>query len=480
MINTRVKIDRRAFFSILAQLYILLINVGFTMYGSDQLTKLSIFSFFNTIAVMVFLFIVGGKVFSVYTMFMLFLAVFHFGQAWLFGFGGVVDTNISYDIFSLYPESELYHILLFSLLAYNLIAFFLLCSLCKKDGQQVLQEKQSVEEMEYDRQNVLKFGKLFFTILLIPVSIYDYLIVTISAVYGHLGLYENSAKLSTWAAANSYFPLAIIIVLLASDPKKNGWKWMHYYAIIRCLLLMLLTGKRGSFVIPLIIYFYCRHTFIQKYKKKHIVWIALGTILLLTGLSFIAYGRGDYSSLNFTEFLFGKNIITQTLSEFGSTFTTTILSYRYTLAHGFLNGKSYLGALSVFLPFSDYIASNLKEYFSIATILNPYSPSGGALGGSLFGELYINFGYYALLLSPLIAWAVGKIEKVIQNRSKYKLFYICCSIYITYGFWIWVRGNFVDVVFVSKRILYVWILYNVYILVFRRKSVNEAKNINCI
>lgn len=456
---------------------VILFQMLFLSLGSNfiSLRFLSVFSLINTMVVMAFVFKIGKRIFSVSSMFMLFLAVFHFGQAWLYAFGGEVDKTISYDVFSLYQEQAIYSILMFSLVSYNLIAlFWILFSKNDMGSGEAIQDSPN-ERVVFDRKIIFNFGIIFFFVLLIPVIIYDYLSITITAQFGHIGLYENSGALSSWAAANSYFPLAIIMVLLGCDLKKNGWKWMYYYAIGRCLLLMILTGKRGAFVIPLLLYVFCKHHFVKKYKRKHIIWIASAGVFLLSMISFISYGRGDYSNMDFFEFMREKNIIVQILSELGGSFTTTVLSYNYSLSNGFLEGKSYLGALSVFLPMSDVIAPELKAYFSLETILNPYSPSGGALGGSLFGEMYINFGYYALLLSPLYALLLSKIENVINNADKHSLFAVCSSVYISYGFWIYVRGNLVDVVFIAKRTLYVLILYLIFKEIFGQRRVSHEK-----
>lgn len=445
-----------------------------------SLEFLCAFSLINTVIVVLLVCKIGKQLFSVSSMFMLFLAVFHFGQAWLYIFDAKVDKAISYDIFSLYPDSTIFEILMFSLLSYDLIAvFWILFSKTNATLADIAAEQQS-ENNKYDKKIILNFGTIFFFVLLIPVLIYDYKLITIEAQHGHAGLYENAGELSIWAAANSYFPLAIIMVLLGSDPKKNGWKWMFYYAVGRCLLLMMLTGKRGSFVIPLLLYLYCKHRFIKRYKSKHIIWIALASVLLVTMISFIAHGRGDYSDMNFLEFLQEENIFVQILSELGGTFTTTILSYNYAISHGALDGKSLLGALSTFVPMSDTLFPNLKGFSSVSALLNPYSPSGGALGGSLFGEMYINFKNYALLLTPLYAWAISTIENVISDTKKrHSLFAICSSIYISYGFWIYVRGNLIDVVFIVKRTIYVLIIYWIFKdLIGRRRMAYEKKSVN--
>ena len=475
MVRKSLTIKYDKFVAVVIQLCLIMFLGIVSISSFTSLEFLSTFSFINTLIVMMIIFKMEKCIFSIPSMFMLFLAVFHFGQAWLYAFGGEVDKTISYDIFSLYEDQSIYTVLLFSLLSYNLISLFLIFFLRNKIPLNYIIEEQKENKVLQDRKVILQFGLILFFILLIPVLVYDYLSITITAEFGHVGLYENSAVLSTWAAANSYFPLAIIMVLLGCDPKKNGWKWMYYYSIGRCLLLMILTGKRGAFIIPLLLYIFCKHHFIKKYKRKHIIWIALVGILLLSMISFISYGRGDYSNIDFFDFIREKNIIVQILSELGGSFTTTVLSNNYTLSHGFLEGKSYLGALSVFLPFSDAIAPDLKAYYSLESILNPYSPSGGALGGSLFGEMYINFGFYSLLFSPLYAWVVSKVENIIDNSNRYSPFTVCSSVYLAYGFWIYVRGNLVDVVFIVKRTIYVLILYWIFKMVFNRSGLNEKK-----
>lgn len=445
--------------------------------GVVSLEFLSKFSLINTIAVMAVMFKVGKCFFTTSSTFMLFLAVFHFGQAWLYVFGGEVDRKIAYDIFDLYRKDVVYDILLFSLLCYNLIALFWVAFHRKTKELDEKLSEQFKERIKLEKKTIFQFGIIFFFVLLIPVVIYDYLSITITAEFGHSGLYDNADQLSVWAAANSYLPLAIIMVLLGSDPKKNSWKWMYYYAVGRCVLLMILTGKRGSFIIPLLLYVFCKHRFIKKYEKKHFVWIVIAGIAMLALIPFVSYGRGDYSDINFLEFTRENNVITLILSELGSTFTTTVLSYNYADAFGFINGKSYLGALLVFLPFSNTIAPGIKEYMSVSALLNPYSPSGGALGGSFFGEMYINFGYYSLLLTPLFALLISKIESVISHSYKHSLFTVCSSIYISYGFWIYVRGNLVDVVFIVKRTLYVLIIFLILKALSARRSRKYEKGV---
>ncbi len=427
---------------------------------SISLKHICILSFFNTLIVFWTMARTRKVLFSLSAIFMMFLALFHFGQAWIYAVGSKVDKNISYDLFSLYTEDDLSNVLIFSLLAYNLVAFFLIVFAPKVvsiGGRDIDYQRN---DFFPDRKLVYKFGIVLFGILLIPVAIFDYLSISYASQAGYGGIYANADKLARWALFNSYFPLAIILLLLGCDPRKNGWKPIFYFAVLHSLALMVLTGHRGPHLIPVLLFFFCKHYFIKPYKAKHVVLMGCFGFILLMLLSFVSYGRHKgYANLDLIEFMREKNVFIQTFSEFGCTLVTTILAYKYTITHAFLEGKSYLGSLAVFIPFSTSLTPELKPYISISALLNPYSPSKGALGGSFFAEMYINFGYYSLMLTPVFGWIICKLENITRRPDKYSLFAICCIIYIAFGLWIYARGNLYDLVTAIKRALYVFILF---------------------
>ncbi|MHC1714450.1 MAG: O-antigen polysaccharide polymerase Wzy [Acidaminococcaceae bacterium] len=464
----KFRVTKKCLAAFAFQMGLLMLSVFFAISNEWPLEFLCALTLVSSVSLLVMLSIIEEQFFTISILFMMFLSVFHFGQAWIYLFGAEVDTKISYDIFSLYSYQQIYEIMSFCLVAYNLLGIFLIAFFDKMANYQT---PKNLPEMfsEAQRIKLYRFACVFFFVLVMPVAIYDYMSITITMASGHIGLYEQSDALATWAAANSYLPFVIIMLLLGSDKKSDTWKWIYAYAIGRCLLLMILTGKRGSLIIPLLIYVYCKHKFIKPIKKSNAIWVVICGVVLLSLISFIAYTRGDYSNENFFEFILKKNIIVQILSELGGTFTTTVLAFRYTENEMVLNGKSYLGALSVSVPLSDYFFPEIKQYYSLETILNQYSPSGGALGGSLFGELFINFKWASLLIVPIISLAVAKIEKSI-NRFESSLFTKCASVYFAYGLWIFVRGNLVDIVFIAKRILYVFIIYYLFSLIFNKSS----------
>ncbi len=437
-------------------LILLIFPLLFLVSFAQAIKLISAYSLLITILYIFLLTKKQGVLFSPANFFMIFLSVFHFGQAWLYFFGVRVDKSLSYDIFYIYPKEKIYTVLLFSVFAFQIISSAMVLF-----AKNIEKEDAKISFSEEERLKIFKFGLFLFIILIIPVLLYDYRCISIARVYGLRGIYSNYEQVATLGSINSYFPCAIIMLLLGSDPKKNVWKIVYYFAIIRSLIFMIFTGQRIQAVIPLLIYIFCKHYFIKKYEKKIFFLIILVAIVFLSIVSFVAEGRGIYSDMNFFEFVRDKNIITQVLSEFGGTFTTTILSYQYTESFGFLLGKSYLGAFSVFAPFSDVFFAEIKEFMSVSALLNPYSPSKGALGGSLFAEMYINFGWYSLFFAPLLSAFVIKINDIVLGK-KQKLIFICLALYTVYGIWVFVRGNMVDVAFSLKSAVYVFLLYFVF------------------
>lgn len=434
---------------------LLIYSLYFYNSAVPTLSQLTLFSLVNTIITLVILVITPKKICIVSWFFMLFLAVFHFGQAWLYYFGISVDTNISYDIFEIYHYDDIYNTMLFCLVTFNLLALFMLLFSKRQyaDNQQVERDWDLSE-----RQRILRFGVVILVILIPFVIMYDYTVISLTRSGGHKALYLYSSDYAFYSSMNAYLPLAIIMIIAGSNPKGKWWQIVLFLAISRYLFLMFSTGKRGSLVIPILLYLLCRHIFIKRYQLRQIGYFLVGGFIFISIIAFIAYSRGNNAD-SLLEFVSEKNIIVQILSEMGSTFVTTILAYQQTMVDGFWHGISYLGSLATFLPFSNILASTAKEYQVVGKILNPYSPSGGALGGSFFAELYINFGWWSVCLAPLFAWVLSIIDRILNSTKTHSLILSCCCLYTSYGFWLYSRGDFLDVVLSVKRVLYVLIVY---------------------
>ena len=411
------------------------------------------------------------RVFTLYFCFMLFLALFHFGQLVLYVFGARVDTSFAYDLINLYSSYDLQRTLLFCLVAFNVmnLAGMLLLPRGRKAPPPAAAKKEAQGLNDQRGQMVYRFGLVLFVILFLPVLIYDVQMITSASQVGYLAKYTTDT--GVFGDLEVYFSAAVLCMLVTAKHQNRPWKGIYYYALLRALVLMLLVGNRGNMLITAILYIYAKHWFIKPYTRKN--WLSVGAICIGVEvlMPFIAFIRGKTSELGFWEYLSTNNPVTQFLSEFGSTLVTPVLSFQYVDSFGFLGGKSFLGALAVLVPFSNALFGGIKQYMSVIALLNPYAPAVGALGGSIFAEFYINFGWFSLFLTALFGLGIAKMSQLLEKgaegghplRSSMLL-------YISYGVLLYVRADFLDVVLAGKRVLYLCILYYLFQSLMRRRD----------
>ena len=162
--------------------------------------------------------------------------------------------------------------------------------------------------------------------------------------------------------------------------------------------------------------------------------------------------------ISFQKFLVNYNPLTLFLSEFGSTLITPILAQRYISTYGELSGKTYFGALAILLPLSSYYMADIRNYKNIGALLNPYAPAKGALGGSLIGDIIINFGYSGLIIAGIIGFLLIYISNSIC-AEKGNIFFKCLLIFLSYGIIWYTRGSTEEVILAIKRCLYILIIW---------------------
>lgn len=400
------------------------------------------------------------RVFTLYFCFLLFLALFHFGQLALYVFGARVDTSIAYDLMDLYSNYDLQRTLLFCLVAFNVmnLSGMLLLPRRRKTPPPAAAKKEAQGLNDQKGRMVYQFGLVLFVVLFIPVLIYDMQMITSASQVGYLAKYTTNTGI--FGDLEACFSAAVLCMLVTAKSQNRPWKGVYYYALLRALVLMLLVGNRGNMLITAILYIYAKHWFIKPYTRKN--WLSVGAICIgvVVLMPFIAFIRGKASELGFWEYLSTNNPVTQFLSEFGSTLVTPILSFQYVDSFGFLGGKSFLGALAVLVPFSSALFGGIKQFMSVGVLLNPYAPAVGALGGSVFAELYINFGWASLVLAALFGLGVAKISQALENGARGDHPFLSgMLLYLSYGVLLYVRGDFLDIVQAGKRVLYLCVVF---------------------
>lgn len=405
--------------------------------------------------------------FNLFTIFVILLALFHFGQVLLHAFSLPINTSNAYDLFSLYSEKTLLNTLMYCLIVFDVIALVGYITVnISKDKYIYKQEREFLS----DGANVYYFGKVMFWVLLVPIILFDITMVTSGIALGYKARYTYPYPLLS--DLDTYFPFAIICLIIGGSEDRQ-WKGYYGYALFRMLIQMFTVGNRSSLIISFILYEIARQTFQVSHKQKlrsRILYIG-AIVAICVMISFIAVIRGgDRITLNvfFEEY----NVFSLFFSEFGSTLITPILAGNYVETFGNVSGKNYLGALSVLLPRSSVYFSDIRSYMNVGAMLNPYSPSEGALGGSLIADMIMGFQSAGIFIAFPLGILVGKVSKTIA-KLKNRGFIQCAVLYLSYGLLLYVRGNAEDVTLAAKRTIYIAIAYLGYryvVKVFRGKE----------
>ena len=403
------------------------------------------------------------KAFNFYYIFISALALFHFGQIFTYIFDIEIVVTNAYDLFDMYSEKTLLTTLKFCVKGYNLIALFGYIFAYK---DQELENTQQVADNE-NTDVIYNFGICAFWILLLPLLLYDITFLRMGLAYGYEAKYMYTNSLL--ASVDVYYPACVMCIMIAAPKESKAWKYYYIFIIVRMALQMFIVGNRGPLIINLIIYELIRNTYHSSEKKKKLkaFYVVIGLAVAVL-ISFIAVSRGE-KEVNFSEFLTEYNFIALFLSEFGSTLITPILVVLYTGRFGFLAGKTYLGGLAALLPFSSQYMSEVRSYMNVGALMNPYSPNKGALGGSLFADMYINYGESAILISIIMGIIVGVVSSKIMNSAS-KTFSRCLIFYFLNSLLLYVRGSSQDIFLGLKRVFYLVIVYAIFEIFYNKRA----------
>lgn len=198
-------------------------------------------------------------------------------------------------------------------------------------------------------------------------------------------------------------------------------------------LVMALTGDRRYPIIALIVLFLAyMHIYNFKFKFKHFVYILLSFVILNFFVVLREIRHGNMVSLGEFIITYGLRLfdfsetISETLNEFGTSFYTVCLGFmgfpdlfpfRYgcTLLSGFI-GVIPLGPL--------YTNSYTYRYGRVVEIVNSYY--GTHPGGSVYEDMYTNFGFIAYLIMIVFGYFISKLffKDFNDKRKKMIRYYI--------------------------------------------------------
>lgn len=398
-----------AYAFILLAAYILLDNLARSEYSYFLLALVSLI-LLMLIVDGIYLKSISVSLLSPVGFYILILNLFHFGQAILTSF----DPNyISQSTNFVRNESRLIKsTLTFAFFACELIIFFILLFYSEKDKNDYIES-----EIKFDDATIRRIGVIIFCITAPCRYIYDVSRIIIMQRTGNYLETFNTSFSGVFTQFADFYLIAVILILVSLRENIIKARAFVIFVMAEFALAMLSGGRMYgviSIYIILFVYFGCVETFSFKQYITMFVLAVLGLQFLsiisntrLNGISVQSIKQYTSSSRN--------NIFVNILDEFGA----TIFTVRETIAEvpsmiPFQKGLSYLKALAFVGINIGGILDKINLEVRYTQILHkPYS-----YGGSIIGEMYYNFGYLSLLLTPLIGLLIGKIIKSFTNAVK--------------------------------------------------------------
>lgn len=256
---------------------------------------------------------------------------------------------------------------------------------------------------------------------------------------------------------NLFVP-AIFYLLFSYSCSKKKFLITSYFVLAYYGLYMIFTGaKINALIMCISILIMYNQYFGLKIGLKMVLMGYLGAKVLVavSGLR-SDEGLGNISNtlaLFINNFVYEDPIITL-LNELGGTILTPILvMFAVRSGGGLLYGQSYIfgpiGSILSGLRITDYFKNkaDMVSYLTDPARGSYINSKTYAMGGSVIGEWFLNFGWFGLILVPILAYALFCFEKKLfkKNQSPFVVVIMYSTLisvlmyarqYITDIFWI--------------------------------------------
>lgn len=442
---------------------------GFTSIITQQTSNIKALSYLALIQCILTLFIVFSKGYgfiSVPTFFVAFTYIFHCSQFLLNAFNLVYDKP--FDIFVIVGEPVSVQVL-----QYCITAFFFLSV-----GIILSKRVHSNKTNKTFDVNFCRFiGKALIVLCFIPRLFVDVALIVTYIRFGYVATYSavTSGIVQVWAEG---FYIGILLLLIGAKDNPAFCKKLFLFAVAYSIFGMI-SGRRQEKVCYIIVLtiIYLRYVPRKKVKLSRIIAISsLGYIFLVFIAAFGDLRSTGRSSLN--DFLYafidnlGFKMIADQLGEFGGTGLTlafSFISFPQYVPHNY--GLTYVVSWIQVLP---NISSTLNKIMSNLSFVKLIPEQYQLwLGGSYFGELYYNFGFWGSFALLPVGLLIGNISMALDEaiRSGKMTIKTAAYVLILSPLFLWIRGDFTY--FIRPLAWYALLIYLLYKLFYKKKSTSQ-------
>lgn len=398
----------------------------------------------------------AGGLFSVSTLFILFLHLFNLGVPFV-RLLGWIDTEHQLTLLR-----KVYIMGQSTYLGFTFYSFVLISML--EVGILLYQGSRSVKEPELsildhkDKEYALQTGITLMGIAFLPFIYSEIATLRNVTTFG----YQNEANTFTLSGTGiglfaGLFTLGYLLVLVSVATKPRTFNVLFFSMIGYQLLRMFISGDRSTGIILILICIYIRHRIFSPIKGLRAAvyaFIMYAMLIVIKVIELIRPAGGPSLTTAYHEVI-QNNLISATINDYGNNVWSGMMVFFSVPQTGhFRYGLTYLAAL-VGKPLSILkVTDSVWHFADFSNFLK--EPGRGALinqltdsmGGSFTGEWYFNFGWFGLLLIPIFGYALAYFSQCCDPRES-KPILAGLNLYIaTLVIW-WVREYFPTVSWIA-------------------------------
>lgn len=457
-------ISRKRFFLVIIWLLIILVeyifikNYGMTSYGNNS--GLAALIFCVLCLQLISLRISGIPMVSFFTIFLVLLYFFHFGQLFCMA---IVDDSM-FSVANMF-RTQMGDInitnktIMVSAMSIN--GVFLGGLFSHKFPNEIYSDRTIDEEFDSLSFKIcFQFAKVAFWISL-PLRLYIDMRQFIGAVVAGYSATADFTVSGIVSCIAGFWYVSVALLAICIQNKKTRKIVTNIF--LGYMFITMLIGARGHQLVNIIgiilVLYYANET---KIKLSSIIKYAVLGFAILTLINMILMTRGESISYLFNNFglvmtaAVKNNVVIQTLTELGATIRTPYLVIRGkgNLFSPFF-GETIFRSLLACIPGIDAIIPNTQSAIFSRTLNSAYHITG--LGGSFVGEMYYDFGNLYWVFSILVGFIHCNLSnRIITSLKQKNLREICLYLpFLMYSLW-WVRDTFCGL---ARSVVWLLLLY---------------------
>ncbi len=404
---------------------------------SNDVTRNTV-TLFSVIGVLEFGFILyshkilSGKYFDLYSIFILLMFMFNFGQCLCWAFGIHIDGEIGDSLMWNNARASAWDIYRAQVVFLQCVTLFHLAASYKTSPSTPLKLHREESELYSQQKTSMFLAGCVLSALVVPLSLYSSVMDFLQAgTYGYGSLYYGDmAQKNPILTYADFMFIPCLVTLLISGDYKRKIRYIVYAVFAVYSVFEIASGNRGSWFYAVLLFLWMHHTYHKKISRKTFALMIVAAFLSLYILLAINTVRNSGISGDSI-----KNALT-------STETNPFFSFLFEMGNSMGVNIMIIDEKPVFPLGNSYIASffgsvtsAIPELFGVdyVTVSRWFSQDYlGITWGAAFtivAEAVLNFGAY---LGPFVFALIGVIFKkplnVAVNKSPLKTFvYIVLS-----------------------------------------------------